>query len=62
MFNNKLTLSTPRNFDEELSFIVPIILDKNFRKMQIFTTSKILSDLLGMAKLIYYINFDVKLL
>ena len=62
MFNYKLTLFPPRNFDEELSFIVPIILDKNFRKMQIFTTSKILSDLLGMAKLIYYINFDVKLL
>ena len=37
-----------RNIDSELSFIVPGILDSKFKKAQIFTTSKNLSDIVGM--------------
>ena len=38
--------------DTELAFLIPALVDQNFRKAQIFCTSRLLSDLVGKAKAI----------
>ena len=34
---------------KELSFLIPAMVDKNFKKCQIFTTSRSLTDFTGKA-------------
>ena len=36
-----------RNLEDELAFLLPAVVDKNFRKAQIFCNSRHLSDLVG---------------
>ena len=36
-----------RNLDTELTFLIPVILDKNFKKCQVFCNTRFLSDLVG---------------
>ena len=36
--------------DTELAFLIPALVDQNFKKAQIFFTSRLLSDLVGNAR------------
>ena len=38
--------------DTELAFLIPALVDQNFKKAQIFCTSRLLSDLVGKIKAI----------
>ena len=38
--------------DTELAFLIPALVDQNFKKAQIFCTSRFLSDLVGNVKAI----------
>ena len=42
-----------RNLEDELSFLLPAIVDKNFKKAQIFCNSRHLSDLVGKVTQVY---------
>ena len=46
---NKKNINFPRNLEDELSFLMPIIMDQNFKKAQVFCNSRSLSDLVGMS-------------
>ena len=45
--SNGLTNFIHRNFDTEIAFLIPAIIDQQFKKAQIFCNSRFLSDLVG---------------
>ena len=46
-YHTIIKLNNYRNLDENLSFLVTAIADPNFKKCQVFTTTRDLSDIIG---------------